>query len=161
VYLPAISGHVPPQMVRALSAFLDFCYLVRRNIINKATLDVIDDALARFHRDQIIFEEVGVQSHGFSLPCQHSMMHYCFLIEMFGVPNSLCSSITESKHIKAVKEPWHHSSHFHALGQMLTTNQRLDKLAAARSDFKARGMLFGPCLAPHIRKQAKPTYTSS
>ncbi|THH19362.1 hypothetical protein EW146_g1774 [Bondarzewia mesenterica] len=27
VYLPAIAGHVPPQMVRALSAFLDFCYL--------------------------------------------------------------------------------------------------------------------------------------
>ncbi|KAF8879040.1 hypothetical protein BD779DRAFT_1612954 [Infundibulicybe gibba] len=157
VYLPAISGHVPPRMVRALSAFLDFCYLVRRNIINEATLDAIDDALARFHRDRIIFEEVGVRSHGFSLPRQHSMMHYRFLIEMFGAPNGLCSSITESKHIKAVKEPWRRSSHFHALGQMLTTNQRLDKLAAARSDFKARGMLFGPCLAPHItRKVAVP-----
>ncbi|KAJ6599668.1 hypothetical protein B0H10DRAFT_1825174, partial [Mycena sp. CBHHK59/15] len=30
VYLPTIEGHVPPQMLRALSTFLDFCYLVRR-----------------------------------------------------------------------------------------------------------------------------------
>jgi len=62
------------------------------------------------------------------------------LIREFGAPNGLCSSITESKHIKAVKEPWRRSSRFEALGQMLLTNQRLDKLAAARVDFKARGM---------------------
>ena len=30
---------------------------------------------------------------------------------------------------------------------MLTTNQRLDKLAAARVDFAARGMLVGTCLS--------------
>jgi hypothetical protein len=29
VYLPAIAGHVPARMVRAISAFLEFCYLVR------------------------------------------------------------------------------------------------------------------------------------
>ncbi|KAF8957103.1 hypothetical protein BDZ97DRAFT_120310 [Flammula alnicola] len=62
----------------------------------------------------------------------------------FGAPNGLCSSITESKHIKAVKEPWRRSSHFEALAQMLVTNQRLDKLAAARVDFRARGMLKTP-----------------
>jgi hypothetical protein len=50
-------------------------------------------------------------------------------------------SITESKHIAAIKEPWRCSSHYKALGQMLLTNQRLDKLAASRADFKARGML--------------------
>lgn len=33
---------------------------------------------------------------------------------------------------------------------MLVTNQRLDKLAAARADFVERGMLDGPCLAPNI-----------
>lgn len=47
-------------MVRALSAFLDFCYLVRRDTINETTLDAIDDALARFHQDRVIFEETGV-----------------------------------------------------------------------------------------------------
>ena len=58
VYLPAIAGHVPSQMVRALGAFLDFCYLVRHDIIDEAALDAIDDALARFHRDRVVFHDV-------------------------------------------------------------------------------------------------------
>lgn len=133
-------------MVRAISAFLDFCYLVRRNVINEATLDAIDDALRRFHRDRIVFEQTGVRAEPISLPRQHSMVHYRYLIELFGAPNGICSSITESKHIKAVKEPWRRSSHHEALGQMLVVNQRLDKLHASRADLKARGMLEGPCL---------------
>ncbi|OBZ67134.1 hypothetical protein A0H81_12921 [Grifola frondosa] len=59
----------------------------------------------------------------------------------------LCSSITESKHIKAVKDPWRRSSRHKAIGQMLVSNQRLDKLAASRVDFKKRGMLKGTCLS--------------
>ncbi|KAJ7362401.1 hypothetical protein DFH08DRAFT_683551, partial [Mycena albidolilacea] len=41
-------------------------------------------------------------------------------------------AIPESRHITAVKKPWRRSSRYNALGQMLLTNQRLDKLAAAR-----------------------------
>ncbi|KAI0701751.1 hypothetical protein C8Q76DRAFT_802706 [Earliella scabrosa] len=146
LYLAAIVGYVPTQMVQCLSAFLDFCYLVRRNIITTSTLHQIEDALARFHRDRVIFEETGVRLEGFSLPRQHSLKHYPSLIQQFGAPNGLCSSITESKHIKAVKEPYRRSNRFEALGQMLITNQRLDKLAAARVYFQARGMLRGPLL---------------
>ena len=137
-------------MVKALSAFLDFCYLVRCLVIDEDALDAIDDALLRFHRDRVIFEDAGVRADGFSLPRQHSAKHYCALIEEFGAPNGICSSITESKHIKAVKELWRRSSRFDALGQMLLTNQRLDKLAASHVDFNAHGMLQGPCLAPYI-----------
>lgn len=63
------------------------------------------------------------------------------MIRLFGAPNGLCSSITEAKHIKAVKEPWRQSNHNKPLKQILLTNQRLDKLAAARIDFTQRGML--------------------
>ena len=49
--------------------------------------------------------------------------------------NGLCSSITESKHITAVKNPWRRSNRNQPLGQMLMTNQQSDKLAAARVDF--------------------------
>lgn len=134
-------------MVRAISAFLDFCYLVRRDTINTDTLDDIDRALERFHREREIFRSTGVRkgANAFSLPRQHSLSHYHYLIEEFAAPNGLCSSITESKHIKAVKQPWRRSSRFEALGQMLITNQRLDKLAAARVDYAARGLLVGPC----------------
>ncbi|KAF7288734.1 C2H2-type domain-containing protein [Mycena indigotica] len=69
------------------------------------------------------------------------MCHYVRDIKQFGAPYGVCSSITESRHITAVKKPWRRSSRFEALGQMLLTNQRLDKLAAARADFEERGML--------------------
>ncbi|EIW83868.1 hypothetical protein CONPUDRAFT_119271 [Coniophora puteana RWD-64-598 SS2] len=142
VYLPAIENHVPPDMVRAFRAFLEFCYYVRRNVITENDFKAMDDALARFHRYRKIFVTSGV-SMTLSLPRQHSLVHYRYLIQRFGAPNGLCSSITESKHIAAVKEPWRRSSRFNALGQMLTTNSRLDKLVACRVDFDARGMLSG------------------
>ncbi|KAH7923128.1 hypothetical protein BV22DRAFT_1016022 [Leucogyrophana mollusca] len=146
VYLPAIEGHVPQDAVRAFRAFLEFCYLVRRNVITEDTLDQIQDALDRFQHYRKIFKATGVVV-SFSLPRQHSMTHYRFLIQLFGAPNGLCSSITESKHIKAVKEPWRWSSKNAPLGQMLISNQRIDQLAASRVDFTARGMLAGTCLS--------------
>ncbi|KAF5368711.1 hypothetical protein D9615_010296 [Tricholomella constricta] len=155
VYLPAIAGHVPPQMVRAVSAFLEFCYLVRRSQIDEDTLLAIDAAVERFHREREVFREYGIRED-FSLPRQHSLVHYRRLIQQFGAPNGLCSSITESKHIKAVKEPWRRSSRNQPLGQMLLTNQRLDKLAAARIDFIARGILDGPCLAAGVVLPPRP-----
>ncbi|KAG2117733.1 hypothetical protein DEU56DRAFT_874097 [Suillus clintonianus] len=147
VYIPAIEGHVPPEMVLTLQALIDFVYITRRNIIDSNSLNALDDALERFHRHREIFETSGVRPNGFNLPRQHSLIHYHKMIRSFGAPNGLCSSITESKHIKAVKEPWRRSSRFEALNQMLLTNQRLDKLAVSRVDFASRGMLTGTCLS--------------
>ncbi|KAI5982457.1 hypothetical protein EDD15DRAFT_2391272 [Pisolithus albus] len=154
VYLPAIEGHVPPGVVRTVSAFLEFCYTARRNSLNESAIESLQQALDRFHHHRQIFQQTGVREQGpkgFSLPRQHSMTHYRHLIQEFGAPNGLCSSITESKHIKAVKKPWRRSNRFNALGQMLITNQRLDKLAAARVDFENRQMLQGSVLSATIR----------
>ncbi|KAG1851631.1 hypothetical protein DFJ58DRAFT_716682 [Suillus subalutaceus] len=118
VYLPAIEGLVPQDIVQCFHAFLEFCYIYQK-----------------------FFKDMGVWINRFSLPRQHSLSHYILLVHMFGAPNGLCSSITESKHIKAVKEPWQQSSKFNALGQMLLTNQCLDKIAASRVDFTAHKML--------------------
>jgi hypothetical protein len=145
VYLTAIKGHVPEEMLRTFWAFLEFCYIACRNIIDMQSLKELDDALQRFHQYREIFKDCGVRED-FSLPRQHSLMHYASLIRAFGSPNGLCSSITESKHIQAVKRPWRCSSRHLALKQMLLTNQRMDKLAAAQADFTARGMLKGTCL---------------
>ncbi|KAF8256446.1 hypothetical protein EI94DRAFT_1775292 [Lactarius quietus] len=133
VYLPAIKGHVPDQMVQAMHAFLEFS---------------LEDALRWFHCHREIFRETGARTKGFdNLPRQHSLIHYMRLIQAFGAPNGLCSSITESKHIKAMKEPWQHSNRFEVLAQMLLTNQCLDKLAASHVNFTKCGMLEGTCLS--------------
>jgi hypothetical protein len=147
-------------MVRTVRALIEFCYLARRNIHDTKSLSAMQDALERLHHYRVIFEKCGVRATGFNLPRQHSLRHWIKLIRAFGAPNGLCSSITESKHIKAIKEPWRRSNRFKALGQMLLTNQRLDKLAASRVDFTSRGMLTGTCLSNILRKSIGKYCTS-
>ncbi|KAH9839788.1 uncharacterized protein C8Q71DRAFT_795095 [Rhodofomes roseus] len=147
VYLSAIEGHVPDEMVRCFAAYLDFCYLARRSAHDDKSLAAMEEALTRFHTHRVIFETVGVRPEGFSLPRQHALIHYITGIRLFGSPNGICSSITESKHIRAVKRPWRASSKNNPLPQILRTNQRLDKLSAARSCFTSRQMLDGDVLA--------------
>lgn len=150
MYLPALKGYVPDDMIRALRAFLDFCYLARRDVLDTKSLAAMQDALDRFHKYREIFRTCGIRS-SFNLPRQHSLMHFIQMIRAFGAPNGLCSSITESKHIKAVKRPYRRSNCYQALGQMLLINQRVDKLAASRVDFQRRGMLKGTCLSHSLR----------
>lgn len=159
IYLPTLVGYMLEEMVQAMSPFLEFCYLVQHPVINQSMLAAIDDAVQNFHAKHKIFIDTSVQDH-FSLPCQHSMIHYSTLIKMFGTLNGLCSSITESQHIKAVKEPWQHPNHYEALGQMLVTNQWLNKLAAVHVDYTKRGMLQGPFLPVPAVVEEQPTSDS-
>ncbi|KAA1477476.1 hypothetical protein DENSPDRAFT_587684 [Dentipellis sp. KUC8613] len=105
VFLPAISGYVPTQMVQCVAALLDFSYLARRSAHNLSTLKAMKNALARFHATRTIFLTTNIRAD-FALPRQHALVHYVRNIELFGSLNGLCSSITESKHIRAVKRPW-------------------------------------------------------
>ncbi|KAF9245053.1 hypothetical protein BU15DRAFT_71398 [Melanogaster broomeanus] len=156
VYIATIEGYVPTGIVRTFRAFLEFCYLVRQHVITEKSLKEIEDALSRFHTYREAFRtDNDPIVTTFSLPRQHSAKHYPSLICLFSAPNGLCSSITECKHIKAVKEPWRRSSKYRALGQMLLTNQRLDKLAASRVDFTSRGMMNETCLSAVISSLAR------
>jgi hypothetical protein len=147
---------VPREIICAFRAFLDFCYLVRRDSMNDDTLSLIQLSLDRFYYCRAIFQVLGVRPAGFSLPRQHSLSHYPQLIRKFGAPNGLCSSITESKHIPSVKKSYRRSNRCNPMGQMLLTNQRMDKLAAARADFESRGMLGGTALTDACARAALP-----
>ncbi|KAG1874048.1 hypothetical protein C8R48DRAFT_745953 [Suillus tomentosus] len=61
VYIPAIKGHIPPEMVLTLQALIDFVYIAWRNIIDSNSLNALDDALERFHRYREIFETSAVK----------------------------------------------------------------------------------------------------
>ncbi|KDQ16869.1 hypothetical protein BOTBODRAFT_106422, partial [Botryobasidium botryosum FD-172 SS1] len=143
VYLPAIVGHVPSEVIRSVRYFLDFCYILRRKCHDEAMIASLSPTLANFHENCEIFRTSGVRPTGFSLPRQHSLVHCEDLIPEFGSPTGYCSSITEAKHITAVKEPWRRSNRNNPIHQMMQTNQRLDQLEAARTDFTSRGMLRG------------------
>lgn len=137
---------------------MEFCYLIRRSQIDSDTMDKIDAAISCFHQERNIFIESGVRNT-FKLPRQHALSHYHFLIQQFGAPNGLCSSITECRHITAVKQPWRRSNHNEPLGQMLLTNQCLDKLAMSRIDFDSRELLNGPLLSSGPLFAPSPEYS--
>jgi hypothetical protein len=56
-------------MIRTFAAYLDFCYIVRRPVLNEDSLNDLDDALTRFHQYRTVFQETGVRGpDGLSLP---------------------------------------------------------------------------------------------
>lgn len=146
MFLPAIKGYVPDDMIRCIRALLDFTYLARRPSHDATALREMEDALRDFHQYRAIFVDVEVRDAEFSLPHQHSLVHYVRSIKLFGSPNGLCSSITENKHIYAVKRPWRATNRYNPLNQILLINTRLFKISSARSEFGRRGMLEGDVL---------------
>jgi hypothetical protein len=104
-------------------------------------LNTLDKLLTLYHQEREIFKQEGVHSKGFNLPRHHSLTHYREQVVEFGAPNSLCSSITESKHKDAVKDPYRRSSRNEPLCELLLINQHMEKLAAARVNYTARGLL--------------------
>ncbi|KIM36125.1 hypothetical protein M413DRAFT_31879 [Hebeloma cylindrosporum] len=126
VYLAAIAGYLPSSMVQCLATFMDTCYIARRNAITGPALQHFQSCVEKFHALRNIFIESGVRT-SISLPRQHALDHYVYAIQLFGSPNGLCSSITESKHIKA----------------MLRTLVRMDKMEALRRKLTKLGMLAG------------------
>jgi len=121
---------------------MECCYIVRRNVITTSDLEEFEQNLAQFNNLRDVFIRASIRE-SISLPRQHALVHYRTKIELFGSPNGTCSSLTESQHKGAVKEPWRCSSHFNALPQMVKTISRLTKLAALRHIFQNRGMLDG------------------
>lgn len=63
-------------MVRTMRAFLEFCYIARRNVQDTKSLQQLQEALDRFHHYRTIFKTSGVRPDGFNLPRQHSLVHY-------------------------------------------------------------------------------------
>ena len=67
-------------MVKALQAFLDFCYIVWCDVHDTQSLGALQDALDHFHQHYEIFQTSGVYLDGFNLPQSHAVVHYlCFI----------------------------------------------------------------------------------
>ena len=91
VYLTALKGIVPTDVMKTFTAFLDFCYIAQKTALTEDDLTTLNTTLWPFHHYQNVFQDLGVQPDGFSLPCQHTLVHYHSHIENFGAPNRLRS----------------------------------------------------------------------
>ena len=118
VFLPAVMGFVPDEMVMCLGAFLNFCYVTHHSDFDETTLDDLDATLARFHLHREIFCTTGVhEENGFNLPHQHTLVHFCCNIEDFGTLNGICSSTSHHcsqeamASVKSIRSPWSNVTH--------------------------------------------------
>jgi hypothetical protein len=144
VFLAAIAGYLPSVMIRAIAAFMDACYIARRNAINSISLECLRVSVDTYHELRSVFVEAGVRDT-LSLPRQHALKHFYYAIHLFGSPNGLCSSITESKHIETAKDTWRRTSRYYAILQMLRILLRMAKMLALRRRLRDSGMLQGLC----------------
>ena len=49
VYMNAVQPFVPPAIVKTFAAFLNFCYIARRNVITEDSLKQLNVSLQEFH----------------------------------------------------------------------------------------------------------------
>lgn len=143
VYIPAIAGRLPDDAVKAIVACVDFCYLVRRSVVDVSAIREVEEALDRLYEHRQFFITAGVRDT-ISLPRQHALLHYSRMIQLFGAPSGISTSITESKHKQVVKGTYTRTNKFKPLMQMLLLNERMDKMSAAKADFTRRGMMATP-----------------
>ncbi len=87
VYLAAVAEYLPEAIMKSLSAFMDFCYLIRRSDFDESTLTQVRETIQRFHHFHEAFKLSGVCDN-FSLPQQHAIVHYPNHIMEFGAPKS-------------------------------------------------------------------------
>jgi hypothetical protein len=133
---------VPAEIIQCFSAFLDFCYIARRHAITSKALVKMESLLQEFHEARNFFLDNDVLSKVVA-PRQHALTHYARGIRLFGALNGLCSSITESKHIVAVKKPWRQSSRNAPIFQMMLRITRLEKLAGLTAYLSSLQLTWG------------------
>ncbi|KAF8257006.1 hypothetical protein EI94DRAFT_1774697 [Lactarius quietus] len=146
VYLGALAGYLPSVIVHCISTFMDACYITCWNAISSLVLERFQECVAKYHELHDVFLTTGTLKT-VSLPRQHALSHYHFSIQLFGSPNGLCSSITESKHRVSVKDNWYRSNHNNALPQMTKSLLWWETLAALHCYFTSLGMLKGTTAA--------------
>ncbi|KAI0633956.1 hypothetical protein C8Q77DRAFT_1193668 [Trametes polyzona] len=127
VGLPLPGGFSPARLVRAVRALLDFLYLAHYPAHTSDTLDLLGDALKRFHANKSIFIDLGIRQH-FRLPKLHALEHYVQSIKLFGTTDNYDTQYTERLHIDFAKDAYRATNHKDEFPQMTTWLERREKI---------------------------------
>ncbi|KAI0069476.1 hypothetical protein K474DRAFT_1687719 [Panus rudis PR-1116 ss-1] len=121
------NGQSPARLVKATRAMLDFLYLAQYPIHSSETLDLLEDALQRFHDNKSIFEDLGIRSQ-WGLPKLHSLRHYRQAIERLDTPDNFNTEYTERLHIDFAKDAYEASNKKDEYPQMTLWLERKEKV---------------------------------
>ena len=105
------------RFIRSARALLDFLHLAKYPIHSNSTLQLLTDALARFHANRDIFINLGIRTQ-FNLPKLHYMSHYVELVKYFGTTDNFDTQYTERLHIDIPKYSYGATNHKDEYEQM-------------------------------------------
>jgi hypothetical protein len=63
VFIGVMAGLVPDSVLQVIIAALDFIYYTRLSSHTTSTLELLDDALQRFHAHKDVFVNLGIRTH--------------------------------------------------------------------------------------------------
>ncbi|KAI0652810.1 hypothetical protein C8Q70DRAFT_1048780 [Cubamyces menziesii] len=125
--LPLPGGMSPVRLVRAVRALLDFLFLAQYPAHSSESLELLQDALRRFHANKAIFVDLGIRLH-FKLPKLHSLEHYLLSILLFGTTDNYDTQYTERLHIDFAKDAYRATNKKDEFPQMTTWLERREKV---------------------------------
>jgi hypothetical protein len=98
-------GHSLSRLLRAVRGLIDFLFLAQYPMHTTTTLELLCDALKRFHENKDIFVDLGI-CNNFNIPKLHFLNHYLMYIELFGTTDNCNTEYTEHLHIDLAKDAW-------------------------------------------------------
>ena len=115
------------RLLRCLRAILDFLYYSQYPIHTDTTLDLMQDALDRFHINKDIFIDLGIRNH-FNIPKFHFASHYIDLVTLFGTTDNFNTQYTERLHIDYAKLAYAATNKKDEYAQMTRWLERREKV---------------------------------
>jgi hypothetical protein len=125
--LPCQSKEISLKLIHTIRGALDFLYLARYSCHSDKTLELLDDALQRFHADKDVLIDLGIQDH-FRIMKIHFFDHYHSLIELFGTADGYDTEYTEQLHIDFTKDAYRATNHKDEYWQMVYWLERKEKI---------------------------------
>jgi hypothetical protein len=96
-------------MLVVARAILDFSYYAQLRIHTAESLNGLESALAIFHANKDILQELQVRKH-FNIPKLHQLSHYVQSILLFGSTDGFNTELPERLHIDFAKEAYRASN---------------------------------------------------
>ncbi|KAM6491507.1 hypothetical protein JOM56_013076 [Amanita muscaria] len=115
------------RLLRSVRALLDFVYFSQYPIHTATTLSLLQDALARFHENKSIFQDLQIRDN-FNIPKLHFASHYVELIKLFGTTDNFNTQYTERLHIDLAKDAYAATNHKDEYEQMTVWLHRREKV---------------------------------
>ncbi|KAJ3712985.1 hypothetical protein DFJ43DRAFT_1008331 [Lentinula guzmanii] len=115
-------------LLRCLRGLMDFLFLAQYPVHSTTTLQLLSEALSRFHDNKRIFIDLDIRSD-FHIPKIHFMNHYVESVKHMGTFDNFNTEYTERLHIDLAKDAYRATNKKDELSQMTKWLERKEKIS--------------------------------